>query len=99
VLLRDGQLIGCGGVNYKENQAWISWDMIDPRYHGQGFGKLLLNFRLQKIRERNQEKTIRVRTSQHAFRFYLKLGFYLTEIREDYWSQAIHLYDMRQHLP
>lgn len=98
VLLVDGQLLGCGGVNYKEKQAWISWDIIDPRYHGQGFGKLLLDFRLQRIRERNQEKTIRVRTSQHAFRFYLKSGFYLTEIREDYWSQGIHLYDMLQHL-
>lgn len=36
VLLVDGQIVGCGGINFAENRTIgkISWDIIHPTFQG-----------------------------------------------------------------
>ena len=96
------KIIGAGGINYfpKENEARISWDMIDPEYHGKGIGSKLVRHRLQHIQERAEGiDTIIVRTSQVAFRFYEKMGFELKRIEKDFWAEGFDLYLMKMTTP
>ena len=96
------KIIGAGGVNYfpTENEARISWDMIDPEYHGKGIGRKLVRHRLQHIQESAERiDTIIVRTSQVAFRFYEKMGFELKKIEKDFWAEGFDLYLMKMTIP
>jgi [ribosomal protein S18]-alanine N-acetyltransferase len=96
VLEIDHRIIGCGGINYFENKAEgrISWDFLDPQYQSQGFGSLLLNYRISRLKEQKTIKKIIVRTSQLAYKFYEKSGFILTGITKDYWAKGYDLYFM-----
>ncbi len=93
------QIIGCGGINYffDENLARISWDIIDPNFQGQGIGKKLLLYRINHIQSKGI-KTIVVRTSQLAYKFYEKVGFELEKIEKDFWAKGFDLYQMKMNL-
>lgn len=89
-------IIGCGGVNFENNftTAKISWDLIHPDYQGKGYGRLLLEHRLQLLRAMPTINCVMVRTSQHAFRFYEKSGFVLQEVQPNYWAEGYDMYMM-----
>lgn len=97
ILLINDKVVACGGVNYnhENTSAHISWDMVDPNYHGKGLGKILLKHRLKRIQSFPSVLTIRVRTSQLAYPFYEKMGFELIEVQKDYWAKGFDLYSMR----
>ena len=92
----DGEVVGCGGINFEDNHnlAKISWDIVHPLYHGKNVGTKLLKYRLDIIQDQFSCQKIQVRTSQQAFRFYEKNGFSLMQITKDYWAQGFDLYDM-----
>lgn len=92
------RIIGCGGINFSEDMTSvrISWDIIHPDYQGKGVGSLLVRHRLEKIKEYPRIKTIIVRTSQVAYRFYEKQGFILKEVVKDYWAKGFDLYYMER---
>lgn len=48
VLLVDGEIVGCGGINFAENGTIgkISWDMIHPAFQGKSLGTKLLKHRI-----------------------------------------------------
>lgn len=89
------QIVGAGGINYDEDgkTGKISWDFINPDFHGLGIGSALLKYRLEILKTEGLE-TISVRTSQLAFRFYEKHGFVLKEVIKDYWAEGFDLYSM-----
>lgn len=92
----DGEVVGCGGINFEDNHqlAKISWDMVHPLYQRQSVGAKLLKYRLDIIQNQFSCEKIQVRTSQQAFRFYEKNGFSLTQVTKDYWAPGFDLYDM-----
>ncbi len=96
VIEQYNKIIGCGGINYElENKtAIISWDIIHPQQQGKGIGKNLLTFRINKIKKTKLYTQIIVRTSQHTFKFYNKLGFVLLQTSKNYWAKGIDLYYM-----
>jgi N-acetylglutamate synthase-like GNAT family acetyltransferase len=96
VLHLDGEIAGCGGINFKENKTvgCISWDFLHPQVHGKGLGTLLLEHRINILKEDKNIKTIIVRTSQLAYKFYEKAGFELIEKTKDYWAKGFDLYKM-----
>jgi N-acetylglutamate synthase-like GNAT family acetyltransferase len=64
VIQLDNKIIGSGGINYPSpSVAKISWDIIDPFYHNQGFGTKLLNYRLNILSDNKNLEQIIVRTS------------------------------------
>lgn len=91
-----GETVGSGGFNFSEDQTVgiIAWDIFHPHHQGKGLGRLLTQFRIEKIREHDSVRFIRVRTSQLAFKFYQKFGFELKEIIKDYWAEGFDLYRM-----
>ncbi|SFB78890.1 N-acetylglutamate synthase, GNAT family [Parapedobacter composti] len=96
IVEHECQLIGCGGINFSNDRttATISWDIVHPMYQGQGIGTWLLNHRIARIQSLPNSRSITVRTSQFAHKFYEKNGFKLTEIRESYWAKGFDLYHM-----
>lgn len=64
VVEHNGVVIGSGGINFKENKTvgCISWDLLDPKYHGKGIGTKLLNYRLNELQKLAVDK-VTVRTS------------------------------------
>jgi len=96
VVEQESKIIGCGGINYEpdKNAAVISWDIIHPGYQGKGIGKELLDFRINKIKEKKKYDQIIVRTSQFTFKFYEKSRFELNKIDKNYWAKGIDLYYM-----
>ncbi len=96
VVLLDEKLLGCGGINFKENGALglLSWDFLHPHYQRMGVGTVLLNHRINILKSIPTVKKIRVRTSQQAYSFYEKSGFELVEKIKDYWADGFDLYSM-----
>lgn len=96
VIEQDGQVVGCGGINYflDDGVARISWDMLHPEAQGKGWGAKLVQHRIDHIKAQANIETIIVRTSQLAYQFYQKCGFTLQEIVKDYWAKGFDLYQM-----
>ncbi len=96
VLLFDGIIVGCGGINFADNMTTgrISWDIIHPAYQGKSLGAKLLKYRLEKLRSISSIEKITVRTSQLVYKFYEKQGFVLLEVRKDYWANGFDMYKM-----
>lgn len=92
----DDTVIGAGGINFETNakSAKISWDFIDPNFQGKRIGQKLLKHRIDLINTMDNIQLIEVRTSQFAFEFYAKNGFYLVTIEKDYWAKGFDLYSM-----
>ena len=93
----DFKIIGAGGINYflEEKSARISWDMVDSKSQGKGIGKKLTQHRINHLKRNTEVEIIRVRTSQHAYKFYGKMGFELEKIEKKYWAKNFDLYLMQ----
>ncbi|RZK42576.1 MAG: GNAT family N-acetyltransferase [Pedobacter sp.] len=96
VLLYDGEIVGCGGINLAEEKTIgkISWDIFHPNYQGKSLGTKLLKHRIDKLNSIDSIQKITVRTSQLTYRFYEKQGFELFEIIKDYWAEGFDMYYM-----
>lgn len=98
VVEEKGKILGCGGFNRSDEPGIIriSWDIINPTSQGKGVGTFLTKFRIQKIKELRDIRTIVVRTTQLVYPFYEKLGFELKSVEKDYWAPGFDLYYMDQ---
>jgi ribosomal-protein-alanine N-acetyltransferase len=96
VLVMESKIVGCGGFNLTEDSqtAKISWDIFDQGYQGKGLGSALTRFRIEKIKENKQVKTLSVRTSQLVYPFYEKFGLRLREVVKDFWDEGFDLYQL-----
>ena len=96
VLLFDGKIVGCGGINFANDGkiGKLSWDIFHPDYQGKSLGTRLLKYRMDKLKSIDGIQKITVRTSQVASKFYEKQGFELTEIKKDYWAKGFDMYRM-----
>ncbi|WP_245593035.1 GNAT family N-acetyltransferase [Crocinitomix catalasitica] len=97
----NGKIIGSGGINYfsAASLARISWDVIDPNFHGQGWGKKLIEHRISWIKEKAPEiQKIEVRTTQLTHKFYEKMGFELIKTEQNFWAEGFDLYQMEMQL-
>lgn len=91
----DKMIKGCGGFNRTPDnkRGVLSWDIIHPDAQGKGIGSTLAKFRIAEMQKLGVAE-IGVRTSQHVYKFYEKMGFTLKEIVKDYWAEGFDLYDM-----
>ncbi|MCK0114431.1 GNAT family N-acetyltransferase [Gelidibacter sp. F63206] len=96
VYVEGFEILGAGGINYfpEEKVARISWDIVEPNAQGKGIGRKLTQYRINQLGENQNIETIIVRTSQHTFKFYEKMGFQLEKVEKDFWAKGFHLYQM-----
>lgn len=98
VVIENETVLGCGGINFENETAIISWDMIHPNEHKKGIGSKLLQHRIDTIKSLDGMTKIVVRTSQHTDGFYEKNGFTLLEVKKNYWAFGFDLYLMEMEL-
>jgi [ribosomal protein S18]-alanine N-acetyltransferase len=92
------EIIGGGGIDFEDDgSGTISWGMIHPSWHGKGWGSKLTQYRIELLKK-SRAKKINVRTSQHTWKFYEKMGFTLFHSEKDYWGKGLDLYDMEMRL-
>lgn len=93
----EGKIMGCGGINYfaGQTEARLSWDIIHPEFQGKGIGKALAQYRISHIKSTTPVHILYVRTSQHVYKFYQKMGFTLEKTEQDFWAKGFDLYQMR----
>jgi predicted GNAT family N-acyltransferase len=96
VAARGNTLVGCGGFGYEEskNEVTFAWGFVHKNFHKQGFGKLLLIYRLDKIRELYPGASIILDTTQHSKPFFERYGFVTVKYTENGYSTGMHRYDM-----
>lgn len=95
----EGELVGCGGIYFAEehtkskaefpNEVGFAWGMVDNPYHKKGYGKALSLFRLNYLKENHPKRPIVLRTSQHTYGFFEKLGFSTLEYIKDGWEPGM----------
>lgn len=100
VIIINDMIVGSGGFNITadRNTGVLSWAIIHPDWQGKGIGSVLAKFRIEKMQQMGIPN-IGVRTSQHVYKFYEKMGFALKEIEKDYWATGFDLYDMELDKP
>lgn len=97
VVVLNQQLIGCGGFVYEidKNKINFAWGLIDRSFHKKGFGKMLFDYRIKKMKELYPTATIVLDTTQHSYTFFQKYGFVTEKYTADGYTTGMHRYDMK----
>lgn len=94
LLKLDGQVIGFGGFYKEESVAKLAWGVIHANYHGKGYGKAMLEYRLETIRQKYGNIDIRLDTTQLTCEYFEKFGFKSTRVIPKYYDQTFDKHEM-----
>ncbi|HJT72592.1 MAG TPA: GNAT family N-acetyltransferase, partial [Chitinophaga sp.] len=96
VAVMNNTVVACGGFGYDEesNTVTFAWGMVHRDFHRQGIGRLLLTYRLDKIRELYPGVNILLDTTQHSKPFFEQYGFVTVKYTENGYGAGMHRYDM-----
>lgn len=91
-LLKNGDTyIGAGGIGLNEDgTVSLCWGMVHADFHKQHYGEALLKFRLERIKEKWDGKTVINVTSQHTTGFFEKFGFRTVSVKENGFGPGLH---------
>ncbi len=94
----EGQVVACGGVFVRHDRqtAGLAWGMVGRTEHRRGYGRALLNARLDWLRQHAPEVgEVILDTSQHSAPFFAHLGFETTRVERDHYAPGLDRHDMR----
>jgi ribosomal-protein-alanine N-acetyltransferase len=96
VLELKGELIGCAGFYTMkvENKAQLNWGMVHADYQNKGYGKLLFDYRVNKIHEIAPGRQVTLWTSQHTYKYYEKLGMKIESVTPNGFGYGFDKYVM-----
>jgi len=95
ILILNSEIIGGAGyVMENELTGRITWLFIHPDFHRKGFGKKIVAYCMNKLRDVKSIEKIEVNTSNLAFNFFKNLEFELEYVKKNHWAQGIDLYFM-----
>lgn len=97
ILTLNERLIGCGGFvhDQEKNECRFAWGFVDRAFHKKGFGKVMFDFRLNKIKQLFPTAAIKLDTTQHSYTFFEKYGFVTEKYTADGYTTGMHRYDMK----
>lgn len=81
-VLETDKVIGCAGfyVLEDERRTHFTWGMVDGAFHNKGLGKILFQYRVDKVKELYPGFKITLGTSQYTFKYFEKLGMKVESI-------------------
>ena len=96
-VLESERVIGCAGfyILESEKRAHLTWGMVYADHHNKGLGKLLFEFRINKIKELYPGFNATLGTSQYTFKFFAKLGMKVESITPNGYGNNFDKYFMR----
>lgn len=95
VLVHNGAVVACGGLEIAAHSASLSWGMVDRACHGQGLGTQLTKARLALARSLPDLAEVVLATSQHTRGFYEGFGFAVARVTPDGFGPGLDRWDMR----
>ena len=92
----SSEIVAAGGYAYNDiiNTVDLTWGMVDKKYHRNGLGNQLTQYRIQRITTKYPKSNVLLNTSQHTFKFYKRFGFKVQKITKNGYRQGLHKYDM-----
>lgn len=97
VELAEYGIVGCGGfyIVKDAHEARLAWGMVHAKFHGQGFGTALYQYRSDIISRDWPDHVLTLGTSQHTYSFYAKMGLTVTAMVKSGYGADLDRYDMR----
>ena len=97
VIEEAGEILGGAGIRLSGQGkiGHITWIFFSSHSQGRGLGRNMMRHCLEEL-ERQAVQKIEITTSQHAWQFFAKFGFELTETKKDYWGKGLDLYRMEK---
>jgi hypothetical protein len=97
VMLLAGEIVGSGGIALNENQTVsLCWGMVRADHLGNGLGRELTEFRIQKALEKFGDLPLVIETSQLTEGFYERYGFATWEHTPGGYGPGIDICKMRR---
>ena len=95
-MFNDCTLVACGGygLNKSQTKASLSWGLSTDYITIKGYGRFLLDYRLNEIRNKYEDTEVHLDTSQHTYRFFEKVGFKILQISKNGYGEGLDRYDM-----
>ncbi|MFT2720379.1 GNAT family N-acetyltransferase [Deinococcus sp. A31D244] len=98
-VIEDGEhLVACGGVFLRGDgrTAGLSWGMVERSKHRRGYGRALLQIRLDWLRVHAPEvEALTIDTSQHSAPFFAHMGFETQEVEQDFYAPGLDRHVMQ----
>ncbi len=96
----ESKLIGGVGYEIRESDksGRINWIFVHPDFSGLGHGKRAVEHCLKILKTDPKVESLIIRTSQHAYKFFEKLGYHIINTEKDYWANGLDLYLMEQRI-
>lgn len=81
-VLETGEIIGCAGfyILEDEKRAHFTWGMVLGNLHNSGYGKMLFQYRVDKVKELYSGFKVTLGTSQYTYKYFEKLGMKVESI-------------------
>ncbi len=98
--IKDSKIIGgCGYYIHEDSfTAQISWSLIHPDHHGQGYGTKAVQHCFKEIKKYKSIRKIVVHTSQLTNAFFESHGFVTHTTKADHWGPGLDFYGMEMEL-
>lgn len=94
-ILENDRVVGCGGYFVDESgQSRLCWGLIEHRHHHRGFGRKLVEFRINELLKNPKVVSIGLDTSQHNPEFFKKFGFQEVSVTPDKYGPGLHSHEM-----
>jgi ribosomal protein S18 acetylase RimI-like enzyme len=95
-VLETEKIIGCAGfyVLELEKRAHLTWGMVDGNYHNKGFGTILFQHRIDKVKELYPGFKITLGTSQYTYQYFEKFGMKVETIEPNGYGNNYDKYYM-----
>lgn len=101
IVFDKDEIVGCGGIALNQPTKYtnephviMTWGMVANAKHKNGYGKLLLQHRIQQAKVLYPEIKIALGTTQHTYQFFEKYGFKTVAYEKDHWAKGLDLYQM-----
>ena len=92
----NNQVLACSGiyVSHEDKEAGMAWGIVLNERHGSGIGTEMTKLRILEIQNNYPTYAIRLKTTQHTFQFYEKMGFEVSKIDKDGYEIGMDRYWM-----
>ena len=101
IIFEDDIIVGCGGIGINEPTKYTNephvimcWGMVHHDYHKKGYGKVLLELRIEESKKIFPGVKIALGTTQYTYGFFEKYGFKTVYHETDHWAKGLDLYQM-----
>jgi ribosomal protein S18 acetylase RimI-like enzyme len=99
IIARNTEIVGCGGIRVCKNEGRLVYGMISPRYHRNGLGSVLLDYRLELLFNRPDIEVVTIDTTQKSEGFFCRHGFNVASRTPNGYGSNLDLVTMSRKRP